>query len=173
MSTKFSLTHVVQDHYATFYDAATARPSKRDWALVVAVPIAIAVASFFAGIRIFEAGQLLAGVAILGGFMFGLLTFVFGLKMQASGDPRVPRGGRLLKLLDELFYNVAYTTLIAFLTVAAILVPLSFRSTALPAGAPLGAIWSTLTIALLAHFAMNLAMCVKRTHVAYKAYTTI
>lgn len=170
MATKISLTKVFSQHYSTLYDNATKRPSLLDWGLVLGLPVAVAVAAWHFDLRIVAAGQVLAAVSILGGFLFGLLTFVFQLRIGATNDPRVPQGGRMARLLDELFYNVAYTTFVAFVIAGVSLIPMSIGKTVPDKEGVLGAGWSILIMALLTHFALNLAMCIKRTHRAYNHY---
>lgn len=47
--------------------------------------------------------SIISGVAITGGFLFGLLIFVFQLRLQVSHDPRVQQRKQVPRLIDQLF----------------------------------------------------------------------
>lgn len=165
MSSKASLTRVIVDHYGTLVDQRTQRVSRSDVALMFVLPLLVGGACAYFDVHIVAAGQVLEGMAILGGFMFGLLTFVFQLRLQASNDPRLPSEGGVHDLLDELFANVAYTTLVAFATVASVMAPLVLGLG--PEVDELGRWWSAMVVALVIHFGFHVAMCIKRTQTAY------
>lgn len=47
--------------------------------------------------------SIISGVAITGGFLFGLLIFVFQLRLQIAHDPRVQQRKQVPRLIDQLF----------------------------------------------------------------------
>lgn len=105
------------------------------------------------------------GAAVLAGFSFGLSVFVFQLRMDASRDPRVPRGSRLLDLIDELFANVLYLIVVGVgLTVLTVV-----AATVRPDDVDrLNAWWTGAVAALGLHYVLTLGMCVKRMRAAYE-----
>jgi len=64
--------------------------------------------------RVTIIGDLIAGFAVLAGFLFGLVIFVFQLRLGMSSDPRVQSKLALPRLVDELFSNVLYAVGVAF-----------------------------------------------------------
>ena len=166
MSNKVDPTRVISDHIATLHDQRTNRIRKRDLALHYGLPVGAAVCSTFAGVRLADAGQIVAGAAVLAGFSFGLAIFVFQLRMDAARDPRVPRGSRLLDLIDELFTNVLYSIVVGLL-----LTVVTVAATALQDTKTLDAVWSGVMVGIAFHYLLTLAMCIKRLHKAYQELT--
>lgn len=171
MSSKVSPVPIVREQLGTLRNHRTGRPSVVDWLVLVGLPLVLGFAMWATKTLVVDAGQLLAGLAVLTGFVFGLLVFVFQLKLSATQDPRVPAGGILSNLLDELFANIAYTVLVGLVSVVLILVSTSIGSALPPAAGAttvLNTVWSAVVVGALAHFSLMLLMCLKRTHLAYK-----
>ena len=109
---------------------------------------------------------------MLAGFTFGLLVFVFQLRLQVSNDPRVI-GTNLGTLIDQLFTNVAYALLVGLVCVTLAVGFVSLRHSPLPSAqsaSALGMVSTGVLIAAASHFLLTLAMCTKR---AYRAYQRI
>src|SRR5690554_4959265 len=101
MSNKMAVWPLVVDHFETLRDARTDKPRPQDFAWQLGVPLLLGVAAPLLGARLFDAGEVIAGMAVLAGLSFGLAVYVFQLRMEATRDPRVPRGDPLHDLLDE------------------------------------------------------------------------
>lgn len=170
MSSKLLPVDVVRRHYETLYDhrLRTKKVRVLDVLSQLGLPLAAGALVWWRGITLSGASQLLSGVAILAGFVFGLLVFVFQLRLQAVEDPRIANEGPVTTLLDELFANVAYTALVGLATAVVIMAPLAVETRtglALP--------WSIVTVVFSTHFVLLLMMCVKRTDVAYQRFRNL
>lgn len=161
---KTSVLQIVGDHLDTLRDSKTKKPAVGDYLIQFGVPAAAGVALAWVGPGITDVGQIIAGCAVLVGFTFGLIVYVFQLRVEVSRDPRVPKGGVLTQLIDELFANLSYTVIAGLLAVVVPMVAAAFRA---DGTMPLGSVWSGFVVALLAHFILDLGMCLKRTRRAY------
>lgn len=172
MATKTSLTTIVVDHLDTLRDARTQRVSVFDFLVQFGLPIVLGVGLPLGGFRLVEVGQVIAGIAVLAGFTFGMLVFVFQLRLQVATDPRVV-GTNLRELIDQLFTNVAYALLVGLACVTLAVAFVSVRQVAMPSAdvvSVLRSIATGLLVASTSHFLLTLAMCTKR---AYRAYQRI
>lgn len=172
MATKTSLTGIVVDHLDTLRDARTHRVSVLDVFIQFGLPAMLGVGLPLAGVRLVEVGQVIAGLAVLAGFTFGMLVFVFQLRLQVATDPRLV-GTNLRELIDQLFTNVAYALLVGLVCVTLAVAFVSVRQ--VPAPSPdlvsvLRAVATGVLVATMSHFLLTLAMCTKR---AYRAYQRI
>lgn len=170
MSSKVSPRQIVTDHYATLYNHATGRRSLLDWGLAWGLPFAGGLWVFVRGDRVTDFGQIVAGAAVLTGFTFGLLIFVFQLRLECGRSGEAPTNGVLAGLLNELFTNVAYATFIGLATTVMVVVSGAIGPATPPGAehsAQLGPIASAVCVVLGGHFLMTLLMCLKRTYVAY------
>lgn len=167
---KFSVAPVVSDHLKTLRDDRTHRP--RWWpdiAVLHGLPLGFATLSLGNGFRLQGIGEVLGGLAILGGFLFALVIFVFQLRISITNDPRISSTAMLPRLIDELFANVSYAVLVGLTTTAVAMAAASTRS-ADPKNGNLMAInpwWSAALILLFAHLMLLLGMALRRTRVAY------
>lgn len=169
MSVKVLPTDIVRRHVATLYDhrSESRRVRLSDVGTQYALPLLIAGLVVWRNVQIEGAAQILAGIAILDGFAFGLLVFVFQLRLSASVDPREASSDRL-RLLNELFANVAYTTLVGLATAILLMIPLALTGETAGEALPLG--WAAAATAFSTHFVLLLMMCVKRTDIAFQRY---
>ncbi|MGD8202444.1 hypothetical protein ACQE98_17520 [Ornithinimicrobium sp. W1679] len=170
MSSKVSPAAIITDHYATLRNHTTERWSPLDLAVMVALPVAVAVGMAWFNFRIVEFGQLIGGVSILTGFAFGLLIFVFQLRLEARRDGSAPRGGILAELLNELFTNLAYACLVGLALVAMLVIGGAIgpaMAGGVDATLQLGRVSSAAVAAVGSHFLLTLMMCVKRAYVAF------
>lgn len=168
MPMKTSIIDIVTDHYDTLRDDATQKRHLPDYFIQHGVPALVAVAATAIGFRFVNVGDLIAGLAIMTGFTFGLLVFVFQLRLQITNDPRHHEDRWLKRLIDQLFQNVAYALLVGFAAVVAAVI----ASTAKLPDNPLPDGWAsaaaTLVLTFLSlHYVMTMAMCAKRLNVAY------
>jgi hypothetical protein len=172
VSSKFSLLPVLSRQYGTLTDARTGKPRPEDFAVVLGVPVLIGIVTGLAGWRISIVGELISAIAIITGLLFGLVIFLFQLRLQLGAPDaatRVPRP--VVDLIDQMFANVAYAIVVGFLTTAVTLIGAALREpgkvgvTAAPE--PMSSLMTALVLALVAHFLLCLAMCLKRLVTAY------
>lgn len=168
MSNKATVIPVFRDHYRTLTSPGTRRITFADLLVQIIVPVGTAALTTASGARISDAAQLIAGGAVLAGFAFGLAVYVFQLRLECSRDPRVPKGGILLDLLDELFSNVGYTIAIGLTFVVLSVASTSYGE---PDAEHIGAVWSFVLTAIGLHFITSMAICLKRLRAAYRQLT--
>lgn len=169
MSSKTSVTQIVHDHFDTLRDSRTSKPKLRDYLTQFGLPLAVAVVAPLLGFRLVETGQLIAGLAVFAGFTFGLLIFVFQLRLSITNDPRLHADNLLKELVDQLFANITYALVVALATVAAAVVSVSIQwpGNPLPAGWT-GGIETAVMLFLTLHYVLTMAMCAKRLRRAYR-----
>lgn len=170
MSSKISPKDIVADHFDTWQDRKTGKWSLKDFGAMLVVPLLAGGAMAWFDLRVVEFGEFIAGAAVLTGFAFGLLVFIFQLRLESVRDGTAPSGGVLASLLNELFTNVAYAILVGLATVVSLVVagavgqPLAAGEVVV---SEIGKWASAVVIFLSSHFVMTLLMCLKRTYVAY------
>jgi len=175
MSNKFAILGIITDQADTLVDAHSHRPKKSDYAVLYGLPLAVGGVSLSLRWTIGGISELLSGMAIFTGLLFGLVVWVFQLRIQAANDPRVPGTSSLAVLLDELFKNVLYAVLVGILTVAVIICETSLQpeptlGSQNPAHANIW--WSAGLLFIISHFLLAFAMCLKRVRSAYQQLTT-
>lgn len=170
MSSKLSPAAILADQVDTWRDHRTGRLSLTDVASMVGIPLAVGGLMFWRDLRVIEFGQVLAGVAILTGFAFGLLVFVFQLRLESRRDGSAQSGGILAELLNELFTNLAYACVVGLALVTLTLV-VGALGPVLPTDAEvatqLGRWPSAIVSVVGVHFLLTLLMCLKRTYLAF------
>jgi len=167
MTSKVAVWPLVTDHLGTLRDARTSRLRFLDFGGQFLLPLVVGIVAPLVGARLHDAGQVIAGAAVLAGFSFGLAVYVFQLRMDAARDPRIPRGSKLHELLDELFANVRYSILVGLLAVALATAGVAFHDSA----EPLNGWWTGAIIVLCVHFGLTILMCLKRLGAAYRKLT--
>jgi hypothetical protein len=145
------------------------------WGLVLPAylpPIAGSVLAFIFDWRLTGVAELMAGTAVLAGFLFALMIFVFQLRLQITHDPRVQERLFLPRLVDELFQNVLYSALVSLAFTLAVVV--STVTAPAPASGPvrLEAWPSLIVVALGAHLIGLLYVVIQRTQAAYRELTS-
>ena len=174
---------MIFDHFATLRGVK----GKFLWWQIIAqfaLPTAVSVMIWEAGFRITIVGDLIAGFSVLAGFLFGLVIFVFQLRLGMTADPRVQSKLLLPTLIDQLFANVLYAVLVSFALIAVTVAAAATEPHAEPVmatvvapaipfvvtpGAALGLEpWvSAVVIGLAAHLLAVVGMCLSRTRRAY------
>ncbi|WP_148060260.1 MULTISPECIES: hypothetical protein [unclassified Rathayibacter] len=134
--------------------------------------------------RVTIVGDLIAGFSVLAGFLFGLVIFVFQLRLGMSADPRVQTKTLLPTLIDQLFSNVLYAVLVAFALITVTVAAAATEPHAIPAATDptseatrIGSAqsvalgldpWvSAVVIGLSIHLLAVVGMCLRRTRRAY------
>lgn len=147
------------------------------------LPVAAGSLTFLAGFRVGIVGELIAGFSVLAGFLFGLVIFVFQLRLGMTVDPRVQSKAQLPELIDQLFSNVLYAVLVSFALITVTIVAAATEphtetlATVVPGGAQVASNaplalgldpWvSGLIAALALHLLAVVTMCLRRTRAAY------
>lgn len=168
MSSKWSVTDVVKDHYATFVDAGTGRPMVTDYLGMVAAPIAAGVLLAWRGVELRSLGDLLAGVGIFVAALFAAQMQTFALAQRLTDDPRLAGQRRLAQVLDELEANLSYAVLVGL---AGLVVLMS--AAALHDEEHAASRWWTLAVAaILGHLLLTTFMALKRTRYVYSELRT-
>lgn len=165
MTTKTSLVRVVSNHFDTLRDAKTERRSVGDVVVHYVAPVVAAFVVVALGLRITDAGHLLTALSILAGISFALSVLVFQLRTTTPHDPRLTAQVGLVELIDELFWNVTYATLVGLVIVGVAAFGMSVEAPGwLPAtwGPPLNAAWTGFLIGAVLHYGITFAMCLKR-----------
>jgi hypothetical protein len=172
MTSKTSVSLIIRDHYATFTDVRTNSARKLDYAVPVGAPLALGVVVVACNIRLQGVSDFIAGMAVFSALLFGLLLYIFQLRMQVSDDPRLSPRPRNGTLVDQLFANVAYAALVGVIATGLLIVASSLRHAdtngVLP---PLDRWWSGLVTVACLHVLLTVAMCLKRTRTAYLELT--
>ncbi len=148
------------------------------------LPTAVGVAIWWAGFRVTIVGDLIAGFSVLAGFLFGLVIFVFQLRLGMTTDPRVQTKALLPTLVDQTFSNVLYAVLVSFALIATTVTAAATEPhtkpvvtpAAIPGGTPqseagvalgLEPAVSGVVIGLAVHLLAVVIMCLSRTRRAY------
>ncbi|RIR09410.1 hypothetical protein [Mycobacteroides abscessus] len=165
MDSKFSPWLTVKDHYATLVDKNDPEQGAYwpDYVVLIGIPtlIGIATGSLF---TLRDVAAFIAGVAIFTALLFGLVIYVFQLRMQLLNDPHVPRDGKLVGFIDQLFANVNYAVVIGMFTTTAGV------AAAMTAGdnGRINHWWSGILTGFSLHLMLVVFMCIKRTRAAYR-----
>jgi hypothetical protein len=162
---KFLPWSTIKDHYATLVDQndPDSRAYLPDYVVLIGVPVA-AGAAVGCSFKLHDMQSYIGGVAIFTGLLFGLVIYVFQLRMQLLSDPNVPRDGKLASFIDQVFANVNYAVVVG---VIATIASMAAAVTADDDGR-INAIWSGVVIALGVHLMLVVFMCIKRIRAAYR-----
>lgn len=164
MASKASVLPAVKAHYDTLRDARTGSIRKLDYVLFAGVPIALGGGIWWIGFRLNDIGSVLAGLAVFTALLFGLVIFVFQLRIQIKDDGRDRDRPRLAEMVDETFSNVTYSVIVGIITTTCGLIAAGVADTV--TGAP---VWiSAVLVALSTHLLLTILMCLKRIHSAYQ-----
>lgn len=166
VTSKFDLGAIVVDQTRTLVDSSTRRVVVGDVVTLFGLPLAIGGLSLWLGWTMGGVGELLGGMAILTGLLFGLVVWTFQLRMTAGANPA--QQSSVTSFLDELFANVLYSVLVGILTVALIVAETSFQVDPSGVADPrAGQWWTAVLLVVISHFLLTLAMCLKRVRAAY------
>ncbi len=108
---RLGLERLAADHWHSLVDVngtTRVRISPSDVAVFFVLPGAVGIVASLAGAEVRVISQMLAGVAIITGLLFGLLTHVLDLGLRVADDPRVSASDRIAILVDELRANVSW-----------------------------------------------------------------
>ena len=173
MSSKFSLLPILRDQGATLVDAKTGRWRLADYLVLFGLPALTATVSFSLGWRMPIVDEVISAIAIITALLFGMVVFIFQLRLQLSARDVMDRTPTTtIELIDELFANVCYSIVVGFVAIGAALWGAAERPTVSTGGVgPIGLIGTAAILFLGVHFSLSLAMCLKRLTAAYKRLT--
>lgn len=164
MASKASVVPAVRAHYDTLRDDRTKKIRLLDIALFAGMPILTGSALWLFDFRLKDTASVLAGLAVFTALLFGLVIFVFQLRVQIKSDGRDHVRPRIAVLIDETFANVTYSVIVGIATTVVGLVAAAIADK--EAGAP---DWiSALLAALGLHLVLTILMCLKRVNSAYQ-----
>ncbi len=162
MSSKWAVTDVVSDHYATFVDGNTGRPYLPDYAGMIGLPLALGVVLSVTGVTLSGVGELLSGVGVFTGGLFAMLLQLFGLAQRLADDTRLAGQRQLGRLIDELEANVSYSVLVGLVALGILMVAAATQ------GDDMSRAFSGATGAVLLHLVLTTFMALKRTREVYR-----
>lgn len=167
---KYSVLPLVTDHLSTLKHERSRRVQWPDVLVLYGVPLGLAGLALNRGLRLQGIGEVVGGLAILAGFLFALVIFVFQLRLAVTNDPRVDSTGMLPRLIDRLFATVSYAVLVGIATTGVAMAAASTRGTDPRSGdpEPINQWWSAALVLLFVHLLLLLAMTLRRTRIAYR-----
>lgn len=164
---KWSPRRIIADHLATLVDARTRRLRKADYVSFYVVPAGIGATAWYFNFRFETMDPILSGTSIFTGLLFGVLVYVFQLRIRVTDSAVLASDSRLLRLIDELEANVAYTVLVG-LVISGLLMALSATK---EKDVPIDPIGTAVVIALMLHFILSVLLVLRRTRSVYARVT--
>ncbi|MDN5688467.1 MAG: hypothetical protein L0G94_17575 [Brachybacterium sp.] len=159
MFDSINVLNVVTRHLDGFRPPGKDKARKVDVAVHYVVPAFLGLVWAIWGPATEALGNLVQGLAILTGLFFGLFVYVFQLRLDFVEKVNYQRSVHLVSLIDALFRNTVYATLIGGVaTVGAVIVDLL----GIDSGPLIGVV-----IALSAHLALTAALIIRRASAAY------
>lgn len=165
MGSKASVIPTVRAHFDTFRDdSSNGSLHLPDYAIFLGIPLGAAALVVLGEVRLKEISGFLGGLAVFTALLFGLVIFVFQLRLQLRTDGEFSAHSTLVRLIDQLFANVNYAVVVGVVTTAVGVIAASTLDST--TGAP---VWvSAVLTALATHLVLTIFMCVKRVHSAYR-----
>jgi len=153
---------LIQQHYRTLRDYRTEELRKRDWGLLVGVPVIVFIGCVLLHLRLPKGASvgLLTTAGVLTAFFFGVMLQVAGraLEWADSRPPVGPETSWQAQFLQEIAANAGYATLVSILVAAV------FVGALIATGSTALTILSSLGIALAIHLALMLSMVLTRVY---------
>lgn len=149
----------VTKHIQGFENPTTGKLRKGDLCLHYGLPLILGALWAVWGPNTAAHGNLVQGLAILTGLFIGLLVYVFQLRLDIDEKVEHQRSTRLIGLIDVLFWNTVYATLVGGLATVAVLVVDLLGGVR---GTPMAVV-----IALGAHLVLTTLLLVRRASTAY------
>jgi hypothetical protein len=141
------------------------RTSVSDVVVFYAAPAAAGLGVWIVGAEMTLLTDLLAGIAIITGLLFGVLTHVLSLGLRIADDARLTAASRVTILTDELRANVSYGIGVGVALTTALMLISAFGGEPKD-GYP--AWLSGLVVAGVLHLMLTLLMILKRVRSTYK-----
>jgi F0F1-type ATP synthase assembly protein I len=131
----------------------------------VILPVAAALLAYGTGIEVRYVAQIMGGIAILTGFLFTLIVFIFQLRASVSQRDDLSTFTSLKRLIDELFSIINHAIGVSLALVAWLL---WLSSTMVEDSDPLPVLVSSGLVLLTAHLVGVLWTIANRTRSAYR-----
>ncbi|MBB2915475.1 hypothetical protein FHS43_006796 [Streptosporangium becharense] len=167
---RLGIRDLIRDHLNTLYEFGPNNKIHASWpdiALFYVLPVGVGIFFWIKDAQLYVSDVLLSGIAVLTGFLFGLLVHVFSVGVKVADDPRYGSGDRLPILIDELRANVSYSCGVGLLITVLLIFPVAFmKPEDLEDGLSSG--MAGLFSTLFTHLILTLLMVVKRVRSAYK-----
>ncbi|NEA42334.1 hypothetical protein [Streptomyces sp. SID11385] len=168
MGAKWSIAAIAQAHFATYRNARTGKQSFVDYITFVGIPFSAAtitaVVTAQGNFALVEVTRLLGGIGVFTGLLFGLLTNTFTLSLRVRRDEGLPPDHKMVKQVDELFANLAWSVVIGCLLVTAIVAAGATHSPADALEPP----WTWMMVFLFLHLMLTVLMALKRLWFAHQ-----
>lgn len=132
--------------------------------LQLALPIAVGILMRTNGFRVSALSDVLAGLAIITGFLFTLLVFIFQLRLQIKDQTQYSTYVSLHRLINELFAQVNWAIWVSLVSAAATVLSLAKLSDE----TLLSALGTGLFAGVTVHLLAVLFACTQRTRAAYR-----
>lgn len=163
---KTAVREIAQKHFETLVDGRTGKVSKADWTFSVGVPVIVGVVAPVLSFRLPSGSGAIDAAAILTGLLFGLVVFIFQVRLTIKADPVKSQYGALTDSVDALFQNVLYAILVGLLWT---IVSVAADAFTIRRGEYLTG-WATGAVTAVGlHLAWVVLMCLKRVMRAYMA----
>lgn len=156
-------------HFSTLRNNRTHRILWPSIIVGYVLPVAVGLGAWAIALRLGALEEIIGGLALMAGFLFALVIFVFELRLRVTSDPRTQSAIELPRLIDELFANVTYSVVIALSTTAVALAAAANQPQS-ENGHLLGIEpWlSAVLVALMVHLFAMILTCLRRTGTAYR-----
>lgn len=171
------LLNLVADHVDTFSISPVRSRARfervRGYLVQLALPMVPAAAVLWWDVRVHGAGQLMSGLAVLTGLLFGLLFLVWTTGIQLRENRRWTASDHVVTIVDDLRANVTYASMVSLLLVSALVIA-SATTAEPPEGQPdpgLDTWWSAGLVWLAVHLVLVLLNVLQRLRSAYSELT--
>ena len=160
---KLNIWKIIRDHFSTFTNYRTGRVSISDYLLFLGIPLALAVIAVWRNITFPSAvlSAMLSAFSIFAGLLLNLLLLICNFANNqrfAGSDPATAMRRTFLK---QVYFNLAFSIILAICIVAVTLVSLSFASHQEQATHPIATV---LLSFLVSQFVLTLFMILQRIH---------
>lgn len=171
------LINVIVDHVESLSLSSSRSRARRErtrrfsWQLLAPVLVVGAVLNW--KVRLHHADQLMAGMSVLTGLLFGLLFLVWTAGIQLRENTRWSASAKVVQIVDDLRANVTYACLVSLLLVGT-LATASALAAAPPDGKAdpgLGLAWSAVLVWLAVHLGLVMLNVLQRLRSAYSDLT--
>lgn len=167
VTSKWSPRRILRDQLTTLVDARTGRPRPADYLSFYLLPVVLGLGCWLLNVRFESVDPLLSGTSIFTALLFGVLVYVFQLKVRIRDSETLASDFELKRLIDELEINVSYTALVGLVSTA-LMMALAATKQKDVALSPIG---TAAVVTLLLHLSISVLMVLKRTRSAYSRTT--
>lgn len=167
VDSKWSPRRIVVDHVGTLRDAQTGHVRKFDYVEFYGIPVLVGLGGWYFGARLQSVDPILAGTSIFTGLLFGVLVYVFQLRVRVKDSDRLSTNTRLVDLIDELEINVSYSILVGVVSTITFMLLSATKNK----DEPLSPVGTAVIFVLTLHLLLSVLLVLKRTRAAYARVT--